>query len=131
MAAQPLLCTAWNLRWEGAGFPGASRCEHPTVGGPDTPAARPKRKGHFHWAKVWSQRVCCGVKTGLNGSEDDSHLAFAQPAGLRRCWSLTVLSEQPDFSVGLDMHLFGEGLLAPPRREVGCVRNDRLVPQES
>lgn len=41
----------------------------------------------------------------------------------------TLLSEQPDFSEGLDTHLFGESLLAPPRREMGCVGKDRLVPR--
>lgn len=75
------------------------------------------------------------MRNSQDSSEDGSHRRFAQPAGLRRCRSgaslLSPALRWMDLSVDPTLTLSARSLLAPSRREMGCVRKARVVPSAS
>ena len=75
------------------------------------------------------------MRNSQDSSEDGSHCRFAQPAGLRRCRSgaslLNPALRRMDLSVDPTPTLSARSLLAPSRREMGCVRKAGVVPSAS
>ena len=69
------------------------------------------------------------------GFQCEEHRRFAQPAGLIRCRSgVSLLSSalrQMHLSVDPTHTLSARSLLAPSRKEMGCVRKAGVVPSAS